>query len=108
MHLSHHLYSAKARLRIYCAVEQKFYRKSTPLGLMVDIVGAGIALILVGFGIIIASIAFSRSGKTDVKGGGVILIGPIPIIFGSDAKWATIAIILAVILVVLSLLLYLA
>jgi uncharacterized protein (TIGR00304 family) len=35
------------------------------------------------------------------------MIGPIPIIFGTDAKWASIAIILAIVLVLLSILLYL-
>jgi uncharacterized protein (TIGR00304 family) len=50
----------------------------------------------------------SRRGedtRAEVKGGGVIMIGPIPIIFGSDPKWASIAIGLAIILVILSLLL---
>ena len=36
-----------------------------------------------------------------IKGGGVILIGPIPIIVGSDYRYAAIAIILAIILMVI-------
>ncbi|UCE39231.1 MAG: DUF131 domain-containing protein [Thermoplasmata archaeon] len=40
-----------------------------------------------------------RVQKT-VKGGGVVLIGPIPVVFGSDAKTAMILIILAIILIV--------
>ena len=43
--------------------------------------------------------------KTEVKGGGVILIGPIPIVFGSDARWAAVAIVLAIALIVVSFLL---
>ena len=39
--------------------------------------------------------------RPEVKGGGVILIGPIPIIFGSDARWASIAIVLAIVLIVI-------
>jgi uncharacterized protein (TIGR00304 family) len=35
-----------------------------------------------------------------VRGGGVIMIGPIPIIFGSDAKWTGVAIVLAIVLIV--------
>ena len=35
-----------------------------------------------------------------IKGGGVVLIGPIPIIFGSDAKTAAILIILALVLII--------
>jgi uncharacterized protein (TIGR00304 family) len=43
--------------------------------------------------------------KSEVKAGGVIMIGPIPIIFGSDKESAKTAIILAIILMLLSLLL---
>ncbi len=38
--------------------------------------------------------------KREVRGGGVILIGPIPIVFG-DSKYATIALILTIILMLL-------
>lgn len=37
----------------------------------------------------------------EVKGGGVVLIGPIPIVFG-DSKYASLALILAIILMLLS------
>jgi len=40
--------------------------------------------------------------KTSIKGGGVILFGPIPIIFGSSWKIAIISIILAIILIIVS------
>ncbi len=42
-----------------------------------------------------------EGGKTSVKGGGVILIGPLPLIFGSDWKMAIVAIALAIVLVAL-------
>ncbi len=42
---------------------------------------------------------------TKVKGGGVVMIGPIPIIFGSDVKYASLAIVLAIILMLLVLML---
>ncbi|MDH7509044.1 MAG: TIGR00304 family protein [Methanomassiliicoccales archaeon] len=45
--------------------------------------------------------------KPHVKGGGVVLIGPIPIIFGSDAKMAVIAMVLAIAMILLTLLLFL-
>ena len=38
--------------------------------------------------------------KTPVKGGGVVLIGPIPIVFGSNWKIAAIMVILAIIFTV--------
>jgi len=40
--------------------------------------------------------------KTSIKGGGVVLIGPIPIVFGSSWKIALISIILAIILIIIS------
>jgi len=49
----------------------------------------GIALIFVGVIVIaIAAVLLSVSGskKGKVKGGGVIIIGPFPIIFGTDKK----------------------
>jgi uncharacterized protein (TIGR00304 family) len=77
---------------------------------MIDLVTLGVIVILVGFLVIFMTALLSarsrgregEEGHTEVKGGGVVLIGPIPIIFGTDAKWTTIAIILAVILVVVS------
>lgn len=57
--------------------------------------------------VVLASFSGEKEQKGRVQGGGVVMIGPIPVVFGSDAKWASIAIILAVILVALSLLLYL-
>ena len=49
----------------------------------------GIALIFIGsliiiIAVILISVSDARKGK--VKGGGAILIGPIPIIFGTDKK----------------------
>ncbi len=49
-----------------------------------------------------------HAGKAEsrIRGGGVIMLGPIPIIFGSDGESAKTAIILAIILMVLSLLIF--
>jgi uncharacterized protein (TIGR00304 family) len=38
--------------------------------------------------------------QKSIKGGGVVLIGPIPVVFGSDAKTAMILMVLAIILIV--------
>lgn len=49
----------------------------------------GTALIFVGILIIVIAIilvSVSGGGKGKVKGGGAIIIGPIPIIFGTDKK----------------------
>lgn len=40
--------------------------------------------------------------KTSVKGGGVVLIGPIPIVFGSNWKIAIVLMIIAIILIIVA------
>lgn len=66
----------------------------------------GIALVVVGLVIIVAAIILASMGgaKTGkVQGAGVIMIGPIPIIFGTDKKSvkAVLALALALTIVVL-------
>lgn len=74
---------------------------------MVDVVSMGLLLILAGFAAIVADILMSsKPGERQVKGGGVVLVGPIPIAFGSDAKWTSVAIALAIVLIIVTLLLY--
>jgi uncharacterized protein (TIGR00304 family) len=76
---------------------------------MPDLVTLGTLVILAGILVVfLATILASRSKGdekkgVEVKGGGVIMIGPIPIIFGTDPKWAVAAMVLAVVLIVLSL-----
>jgi len=73
---------------------------------MFDLALAGILLVLVGFGVmVVAMLSQGRREGADVKGGGVVLIGPVPIVFGSDMKWASVAIILAIVLIVLTVML---
>ena len=77
---------------------------------MVDLIFVGIGIILVGFLVVFLAAVMSGmssgegEGRNKVKGGGVIMIGPIPIIFGSDAKWASVAIVLAIVLIAVVLL----
>jgi len=54
----------------------------------------GVILIIVGFILIILSSASS----SQVKSGGVVVVGPLPIIFGSDKDMITVAVIGAIIL----------
>ena len=66
------------------------------------------SIILIGFAVVIIGILIifigsalqssSSSSKTEVHTSGVILIGPIPIIFGNDKGMVLIAVIFAVIL----------
>jgi len=73
---------------------------------MVDLVLAGLVLVLAGFGVMVAAmLSQGRKEGSQVRGGGVVMIGPVPIIFGSDMKWASVAIVLAIILILLTVLL---
>jgi len=71
----------------------------------------GILLFMFGFGSISVNQDFEKMGdesfeprkKTSVKGGGVVLIGPIPIVFGSNWKIAVLLIVLAILLIIISL-----
>jgi len=73
---------------------------------MFDLVFVGIGIILVGFLVVFLATVMSDKPsekgerRTEVRGGGVVMVGPIPIVFGSDAKWASIAMVLAIVLVV--------
>jgi uncharacterized protein (TIGR00304 family) len=70
------------------------------------IVTVGILVIIIGFILIFTGTALQSSSKTsDVKTGGVILIGPIPIIFGSDKGTIVTAVIMAIILMIIVLIL---
>ncbi len=79
---------------------------------MQDLVLLGAGIAAVGFLVIFLATVLGagseggRGGKdVEVRGGGVITIGPIPIIFGTDPKWAVIAIVLAIVLIALAFLL---
>ena len=83
-----------------------------------NLIIVGIILILIGFLLIwseILKLIFKRDtcmieperseriegGMRELKGGGVVMIGPIPIIFASDKKYAIILGIIAIILMLM-------
>ncbi len=74
---------------------------------MLDLASVGVLLILAGFAVLVVS---TLSGKTDgerrVRGGGVVMIGPIPLVFGSDMKWASVTIVLAIVLIIVTFVLF--
>jgi uncharacterized protein (TIGR00304 family) len=66
----------------------------------------GSTLVFVGFAIVIIAIIllFLKNAKSDkgkFKGGGVVIIGPIPIIFGTDKESVKIILVLSIILMIL-------
>jgi uncharacterized protein (TIGR00304 family) len=70
----------------------------------------GIAAIIIGMIFIFLGTALQSTSKTEngeqVKTGGIVLIGPIPIIFGNDKNMVIMAIIAAIIIIILSYLLF--
>ena len=64
----------------------------------------GIALVFLG--VMLSSIRRVKEDNTKVGGGGVVFIGPIPIAFGTSSKWVVIALVLAILLMLVSFLLY--
>ncbi len=71
-----------------------------------DLVTAGIILVFVGFIVVMLSIILMASRGSRVEGGGVIIIGPIPIVFGTNRNITTILLILAIVLTVLTIILF--
>ena len=68
------------------------------------IIIAGIIAIFIGFILVFVGTAIQASSakNNEMKTGGVILIGPIPIIFGSDKGTIITAAVIAVIIMVLA------
>lgn len=72
------------------------------------IIFMGIVAVILGMLLIFIGTAFQSSGKTEdsegvkVSTGGVILIGPIPIIFGNDKNMVFITVIGAIIIMALA------
>jgi len=65
----------------------------------------GIILMFIGFIILLLeSISKTHSGRCEA--GGVVIIGPLPIVFGSSTRVTVIVLILAIILTVASIILY--
>lgn len=75
------------------------------------IVLAGFAFVIIGMlmivlGSILQSSSSSGSSKTEVHTGGVILIGPIPVIFGNDKQLVIFGVIFAIVIMILYYLLF--
>jgi len=73
------------------------------VSIAVALVALGLLMVLVGLALIIAA---AVEGKKGVKGGAVIIIGPVPIVVGSDAESTQWLIVLAAVLTALALIFF--
>jgi uncharacterized protein (TIGR00304 family) len=68
--------------------------------------GLGVAVILIGVLVVIVAIIFISisgvKGGGKVRGGGVVMIGPIPIIFGTDKKSLKTVMLLSLVIMVVA------
>ncbi len=67
---------------------------------------AGVLMVFTGFAVLLASLITSgerRETERDVRGGGVVIVGPIPIVFGSDKRSAYVAAAIGALLTLLAL-----
>ena len=68
---------------------------------------AGFILLLLGVLLVFAGTLLSAiKGGAKVEGGGVLVVGPVPVIFGSSTKMAIIAGLLGLALMLVSLVIY--
>ena len=68
----------------------------------------GVIIVIIGIAIVFLSIVISiTKSPRKTRGAGIILIGPIPIIFGTDKESVRILLILAVVVIALMILLLL-
>lgn len=65
------------------------------------LIGLGMALILVGFVVIVLAFLL-LAAKSDkggrISGGGAVIIGPLPIVFGTDRKTLKTVVLLSIVL----------
>jgi uncharacterized protein (TIGR00304 family) len=71
----------------------------------IDLAGLGLVVVIVGFVIALVAImliAFrSRGDSNRTRGAGILLIGPIPILFGTDHESVRILMVLAIVLIII-------
>ena len=74
-----------------------------------DLVTLGLILIVAGFilALFVMIISLARTGNFKGRGGAVVIVGPFPIIFGSDRQSAKVLLVLSIVLVAALIVLFL-
>jgi len=72
------------------------------------VLALGIVLIFLGFALVTASALFYPSTTPSITGGGIILIGPLPIVFGfGELSWWLILVLMILTIVIIALYVFL-
>jgi uncharacterized protein (TIGR00304 family) len=66
-----------------------------------------LGIVLVILGIFILMLSLWRAGEGRGEAGGVVIVGPVPIVFGTSQRVAATVMVLAIVLTVVALLLFL-
>ncbi len=68
-----------------------------------ELISLGVILVFIGIAFMAIGMISQavKSKEAEVRGGGVILIGPFPIVFGSDAEAAKTVLILTILLILI-------
>ncbi len=65
-----------------------------------DSLWIGLFFVLVGFGLIVFNLV-NEGSSSDVESGGVVMLGPLPIVFGSSDRSAFFALVVGIVVFVL-------
>lgn len=66
-----------------------------------------VAFVIIFIGILLLMLSSMRSREGKVEGGGVIIIGPLPIVIGTGERISKVLLVLALVLTVVTLILFL-
>jgi uncharacterized protein (TIGR00304 family) len=66
-----------------------------------------LGIVLIFLGMLILMLSLWRAGEERAEAGGVVIVGPVPIVFGTSQRVATTVMVLAIVLTVVALLLFL-
>jgi uncharacterized protein (TIGR00304 family) len=72
---------------------------------VLELILLGIVLIILGMFILMLSLWRASEGRGEA--GGVVIVGPVPIVFGTSQRMAATVMVLAIVLTVITLLLFL-
>ncbi|MDY6765901.1 MAG: DUF131 domain-containing protein [Candidatus Nanohaloarchaea archaeon] len=62
------------------------------------LVAAGLGVILLGVVLVLAGTVLGGDGDGEVEAGGVVFIGPIPVVFGSNAQVAALSVVVGAVM----------